>query len=70
MLLRGLSRRLFGLDRQGCPSVPYIPADADGGFFIGRSCVDALGAWGPSATNKLRWVYTGALLAKQVKTLQ
>ena len=41
----------------------YIPADANGGFCIGRSYIDALGAWGPSATNKLRRVYTGALLA-------
>ena len=57
----------------------YIPADANGGLCIGRSCADALGglgavghqqaapmhwgAWGPSATNKLRRVYTGALLA-------
>ena len=30
----------------------YIPADANGGLCIGRSCADALGAWGPSATNK------------------
>ena len=28
---------------------------------------DALGAWGPSATNKLRRVYTGALLAITVR---
>ena len=41
----------------------YIPADANGGLCIGRSCVDALGAWGPSSTNKLHRVYTGALLA-------
>ena len=41
----------------------YIPADANGGLCIGRSCTDALGAWGPSATNKLHRVYTGALLA-------
>ena len=31
---------------------PVIPADANGGLCIGRSCADALGAWGPSATNK------------------
>lgn len=41
----------------------YIPADANGGLCIGRNCTDALGAWGPSATNKLHRVYTGALLA-------
>ncbi|WP_303437280.1 hypothetical protein [uncultured Oscillibacter sp.] len=38
-------------------------ADATGGLCIERSCADALGAWGPSAPNKLRRVYTGALLA-------
>ena len=42
---------------------PVIPADANGGLCIGRSCADALGVWGPSATNKLHRVYTGALLA-------
>ena len=47
----------------GCPSLPSIPADANGGLCIGRSCADVLGAWGPSATNKLHRVYTGALLA-------
>ena len=49
-------------------SIPcrYIPADANGGLCIGRSCADALGAWGPSATNKLRRVYTGALLATTI----
>ena len=41
----------------------YIPADANGGLCIGRSCADVLGAWGPSATNKQHRVYTGALLA-------
>ena len=41
----------------------YIPADANSGLCIGRSCADALGVWGPSATNKLHRVYTGALLA-------
>ena len=46
----------------------YIPADANGGLCIGRSCSDALGAWGPSATNKLRRVYTGALLAHSIGT--
>ena len=47
------------------PSFPAqsIPAAAKGGLCIGRSCTDALGAWGPLATNKLRRVYTGALLA-------
>ena len=51
------------------PSLPaqYIPADANGGLCIGRSCADVLGGWGPSATNKLHWVYTGALLATMVK---
>ena len=44
----------------------YIPADANGGLCIGRSYADALGAWGPSATNKLRRVYTGALLATTI----
>ncbi len=48
----------------GVLSLPSMdrPADATGGLCIGRSCADALGAWGPSATNKLRRVYTGALL--------
>ena len=46
----------------------YIPADANGGLCIGRSCADALGAWGPSATNKRHRVYTGALLATTVST--
>ena len=44
----------------------YIPADANGGLCIGRSYADALGAWGPSATNKLRQVYTGASLAPTI----
>ncbi|MEY8387787.1 hypothetical protein AALC17_10900 [Oscillospiraceae bacterium 38-13] len=44
----------------------YIPADANSGLCIGRSCADALGAWGPSATNKLCRVYTGALLATTI----
>ena len=44
----------------------YIPADANGGLCIGHSYADALGAWGPSATNKLRRVYTGALLATTI----
>ena len=43
--------------------LPVYTADANGGLCIGCRCVDALGAWGPSATNKLRRVYTGALLA-------
>jgi len=38
-------------------------ADATGGLCIGQRCADTLGAWGPSATNKLRRIYTGALLA-------
>ena len=44
----------------------YIPADANGGLCIGRSCADALGAWGPSATNKRHRVYTCALLATTI----
>ena len=44
----------------------YIPADANSGLRIGRSCAGALGAWGPLATNKLRRVYTGALLATAI----
>ena len=47
---------------------PVIPADANGGLCIGRSCADTLGAWGPSATNKRHRVYTGALLATTVST--
>ena len=58
--------------RVGPPGVPFLPsmdrsADATGGLCIERSCADALGAWGPSATNKLRRVYTGALLAITVR---
>ena len=49
------------------PVYPVYTADANGGLCIGRCCVDALGAWGPSATNKLRRVYTGALLATNVR---
>ena len=45
---------------------PVIPADANGGLCIGRSCADALGAWGPSVTNKRHRVYTGALLATSI----
>ncbi len=54
----------------GGPSLPSMdrPADATGGLCIGRSCADALGAWGPSVTNKLRRVYTGALLATTIST--
>ena len=57
--------------RGGPPDVPSLPsmdrpADATGGLCIGRSCADALGAWGPSVTNKLRRVHTGALLATTV----
>lgn len=49
----------------GRPLLPSMnrSADATGGLCIGQSCANALGAWGPSATNKLRRVYTGALLA-------
>ena len=42
-------------------------ADATGGLCIERICVDALGAWGPSATNKLHRIYTGALFATTIK---
>ena len=52
--------------RQGCPSLPDIPADANGGLCIGRSFADALGTWGPLPPNKLRRVYTGALLATTI----
>ena len=53
------------------PNVPFLPsmdrpADANGGLCVGQSFADALGAWGPSATNKLRRVYTGALLATTI----
>ena len=44
------------------PYPVYIPADATGGLCIGRSYADVLGRWRPSATNKLRRVYTDALL--------
>ena len=44
----------------------YIPESTSGGLCIGRSRTDALGAWGPSATNKLRQVYTGASLAPTI----
>ena len=47
--------------------LPVYTADANGGLCIGRSRADALGAWGPSATNKLRRVYTGALFAITVR---
>jgi len=36
--------------RWGVLPCRYIPADANDGLCIGRSCVDALGALGPSAT--------------------
>ena len=57
--------------RGGPPDVPSLPsmnrpADAADGLCIGRSSADTLGAWGPSATNKLRRVYTGALLATTI----
>ena len=55
-------------DQGDPPSVPSLPsmdrpADATGGLCIGRGCADAPGVWGPSTPNKLRRVYTGALLA-------
>ena len=49
-------------------SLPVYTADANSGLCIGRSCADALGVWGPSAPNKLRRVYTGALLATTIIT--
>ena len=52
--------------RQGCPSLPDIPADANGSLCFGRSFADALGTWGPLPPNKLRRVYTGALLATTI----
>ena len=42
------------------PALLVYTADANGGLCIGRSCADALGAWGPSATNKRHRVYTSA----------
>ena len=48
---------------------PVYTADANGGLGIGRRCVDIL-AWAPSATNKLRRVYTEALLATTVNVRQ
>ena len=57
---------LRGRLRRGVLPCRYIPADANGGLCIGRSCADALGDWEPSATNKLRRVYTGALLATTI----
>ena len=52
----------------GVPSLPSMdrPADATGGLCIGRGCADAPGVWGPSTPNKLRRVYTGALLAATI----
>ncbi len=52
----------------GVPSLPSMdrPADATGGLCIGRGCADAPGVWGPSTPNKLRRVYTGALLATTI----
>ena len=54
------------------PGVPFLPsmdrpADANGGLCVGQSFADALGAWGLSAPNKLRRVYTGALPAFTVR---
>ena len=60
------SRAPSGGGSAGVSSPAGIPADANGGLCIGRSCTDALGAWGPSATNKLRRIYTGALLATTI----
>lgn len=43
--------------------LPVYTADANGGLCIGRRCVDVLGAWGPSVTNKqCLAVYTEQLL--------
>jgi len=57
--------------RGGPPDVPSLPsmdrpADATSGLCIVRSCADALGVWGALAPNKLRRVYTGALLATTI----
>ena len=51
--------------------LPVLPllvytTDANSGLCIGRSYADALGAWGPLATNKQHRVYTGALLATTI----
>ena len=43
-----------------------IPADANGGLCIGRSCADALGAWGHRPPTSECRVYTGALLATTI----
>ena len=59
------SRALSESCRASLPSMDR-PADTTGGLCIGRSCTDAPGAWGPSTPNKLRRVYTGALLATTV----
>jgi len=48
------------------PPLPVYTADANSGLCIGRSYADALGAWGPLATNKQHRVYTGALLATTI----
>ena len=50
----------------GPPLLVYT-ADANSGLCIGWSCADALGAWGPSATNKRHRVYTCALLATTIR---
>ena len=47
----------------------YRPAEAAGGLCIGCSRADRWGFGGPSAPNKLRRVYTGALFAATVSTL-
>ncbi len=61
------------LDQGGPPDIPSPPsmdreADATGGLCIGRICADTVGAWGLSAINKLRRVYTGVLLATTINT--
>ena len=60
----------MGRLRRQLPPAPVYTADANGGLCIERRCVDALGVLGPSATNKLRRVYTEALLATTVNVRQ
>lgn len=60
----------------GDPGAPFsLPVRSQmslavpGGLCIGRSCADALGAWGLLATNKRNRVYTCALLATTIQGL-
>ena len=57
--------------RGGPPDVPSLPsmdwpADATWGLFFGGCWAFAVGFWGDLAPNKLRRVYTGALLATTI----